>query len=340
MSIFTSNAAAVNQGQSIITCTDNSDFSGVPSGSVVIINNDHLAVVDSGTAASSNNSTLTLRSPWPSDLPDITAGKLFVLAGAPAIAEAVKSTLTVSQTLTTTKQALQAIIDAQGTAATADLTESSLDTTIGNVLKVGDFGIGLLGDSTSSETYLGPDETDKDSALTQGVYRLEDGKSGILEVFEKASDRHVQRYTESVGSMSYARTLTRFSLDGGATWSEWDLVATAANNSLIEHGTNANGSYTKFPDGTLICTHHQSGASGSVNVSGSVFRTSTQVWTYPINFINTPVVTRDLSGNLGFCWSGMGSIDNEISRASWVAFSGSSTPTVPTCGLTAIGRWK
>lgn len=138
MSIFTSNAAAVNQGQSVITCTDNSDFSGVPSGSVVIINNDHLAVVDSGTAASSNNSTLTLRSPWPSDLPDITAGKLFVLAGAPAIAEAVKSTLTVSQTLTTTKQALQAIIDAQGTAATADLTTSATDSTVGRVYKVGD----------------------------------------------------------------------------------------------------------------------------------------------------------------------------------------------------------
>lgn len=138
MSIFTSNAAAVNQGQSVITCTDNSDFSGVPSGSVVIINNDHLAVVDSGTAASSNNSTLTLRSPWPSDLPDITAGKLFVLAGAPAIAEAVKSTLTVSQTLTTTKQALQAIIDAQGTAATADLTNSATDSTAGRVYKVGD----------------------------------------------------------------------------------------------------------------------------------------------------------------------------------------------------------
>lgn len=249
MSIFTSNAAAVNQGQSIITCTDNSDFSGVPSGSVVIINNDHLAVVDSGTAASSNNSTLTLRSPWPSDLPDITAGKLFVLAGAPAIAEAVKSTLTVSQTLTTTKQALQAIIDAQGTAATADLTTSATDTTSGRVYKVGD-------------------------------------------------------------------------------------------NVGIEYGTNANGSYTKFPDGTLVCTHEKTTDSGIDVPSASIYTTDSTSWSFPFDFVYPPSFQVAVKERVTTTWGGFGSSAVNNTTASFRAFRSVASSTPPLMSLFAIGRWK
>lgn len=285
MSIFTSNAAAVNQGQSIITCTDNSDFSGVPSGSVVIINNDHLAVVDSGTAANSNNSTLTLRSPWPSDLPDITAGKLFVLAGAPAIAEAVKSTLTVSQTLTTTKQELQAIIDAQGTAATADLTTGTLDTTLGRALRVGDYGSGLEGILL----------TDANTALVPAIYRASGGdglnfyggfgRYGFLEVFRRG-DRIWQRNTFQND------VATRYSEDTGATWSDWDLIASAANNSLIEYGSNANGSYTKFPDGTLNADKMVSVTNSNITSAwGSLFRGGDiALGASPFPFVGTPTV--------------------------------------------------
>lgn len=249
MSIFTSNAAAVNQGQSIITCTDNSDFSGVPSGSVVIINNDHLAVVDSGTAASSNNSTLTLRSPWPSDLPDITAGKLFVLAGVDAIKETVESSRLVTSALITTKQALQAIIDAQGTAATADLTSSATDSTAGRVYKVGD-------------------------------------------------------------------------------------------NVGIEYGTNANGSYIKFPGGALFCLVNMFTASPINNMSGSIYVSDATPWTFPLPFYSSPEITHAVKEGDSSCWAGHGGPTTVTTTTYFRAFRGATTASAVKVSLTAIGRWK
>ena len=54
MSIFTSTSASVNQGQSIITCSDNVDFSSLPSGSIIVIDYNKIVIADSGTAPVSN----------------------------------------------------------------------------------------------------------------------------------------------------------------------------------------------------------------------------------------------------------------------------------------------
>lgn len=61
--------------------------------------------------------------------------------------------------------------------------------------------------------------------------------------------------------------------------------------AIIERGSNANGNYVKYADGTLICTHIVSLGSWAANAS------TTAVWTYPATYAFTPIaVCNDTTG--------------------------------------------
>jgi hypothetical protein len=111
MSIFKSTSATVNQGQLAITCSDNVDFSSLPSGSLVILDFNKIVVADSGTAPVANVSQINLREPYPSTLPNLSGSRLIAAAGVPALVDAVNKVNIVSGNLTATKGELQALID-------------------------------------------------------------------------------------------------------------------------------------------------------------------------------------------------------------------------------------
>jgi hypothetical protein len=119
MSIFKSTSATVNQGQTAITCSDNVDFSSLPSGSLVILDFNKIVVADSGTAPVANVSQINLREPYPSTLPNLSGSRLIAAAGVPALVDAVNKVNIVSGNLTATKGELQALID-----STAVVTDS------------------------------------------------------------------------------------------------------------------------------------------------------------------------------------------------------------------------
>ena len=64
------------------------------------------------------------------------------------------------------------------------------------------------------------------------------------------------------------------------------------HNGVIEEGENANGMYTKFPDGTMICRGSIAGSLSSTSaLGGGGYRTSTIVRNFPALFAEEPVVT-------------------------------------------------
>lgn len=70
--------------------------------------------------------------------------------------------------------------------------------------------------------------------------------------------------------------------------------------AIIESGSNANGSYVKFADGTQICTKldTQSSVSISISYGSDGWRSGGIPWTYPSAFADTPaalVLPRSLS---------------------------------------------
>jgi hypothetical protein len=60
-------------------------------------------------------------------------------------------------------------------------------------------------------------------------------------------------------------------------------VAQSASSAVVESGSNANGEFVRFADGTQICSLSVSGL--GFNLSGSSYYT----WTYPIAFSAAPV---------------------------------------------------
>lgn len=57
--------------------------------------------------------------------------------------------------------------------------------------------------------------------------------------------------------------------------------------SIVETGSNANGTYARFADGTQICWHTSSNADGVNTADGSLFRSASDLtWTYPIAFVS------------------------------------------------------
>ena len=86
-------------------------------------------------------------------------------------------------------------------------------------------------------------------------------------------------------------------LDGYSS-STTDAYSCNYINSIVESGSNANGSWVKYIDGTMICTQSATGTNNSTqNAGASLFRSSSNITfsDFPQTFISTPVVTITLT---------------------------------------------
>jgi len=67
--------------------------------------------------------------------------------------------------------------------------------------------------------------------------------------------------------------------------------------AIIERGSNANGEFVKYADGTLICSH-ETGTETTNTGDGNVFRSGGGfVVTYPSPFVNAPSIAASAYGN-------------------------------------------
>lgn len=109
--------------------------------------------------------------------------------------------------------------------------------------------------------------------------------------------------TDSGNYMPFPRLFARSKSSAAAfgNWAEFysnrNILGTVGQASgiptgaIIERDSNANGSYVKFADGTLICTHSMTiNAAIGTAVAGG-FRSSGQSWVYPAAFAAIPSVS-------------------------------------------------
>jgi hypothetical protein len=127
----------------------------------------------------------------------------------------------------------------------------------------------------------------------------------------------------------------------GTNWS--GTVSQNGTSSVIERGSNANGEYIKFADGTMICTSSSINAPNQITVAfGSIFRTNDFDWTFPSSFLdggswNASGIERS---NVGGCWVARSTGGGETaSKASFVVYRPASSAGIPQCRFIAIGRW-
>ena len=118
-----------------------------------------------------------------------------------------------------------------------------------------------------------------------------------------------------------------------------DVVGLNSTGAIIERGTNANGEYTKFLDGTLICTRTVDNTDTVSSAATGMFIGSTFYWNYPQAFYAAPTfgAFAKAAGIVSF-------VSNNYSNAAQGSYFNVVASTQPsrvyTTWLMAIGRWK
>lgn len=135
------------------------------------------------------------------------------------------------------------------------------------------------------------------------------------------------------------------------SWSSWtrffgdhNLLGTVSQaggvptGAVIESGSNANGLWTKWADGTMICRTPTAGlVSGAASASGALFGTTTAVtWTYPQAFAAVPVVNGSFDAVPNISWL---IADSVTANTAALRGASSATFTSGTMFAQATGRW-
>ena len=162
-----------------------------------------------------------------------------------------------------------------------------------------------------------------DTTTAASHYYIETGSDGWVRPKTLANVK-----AELLGAPAYNAT--------GSSYIQNTLTAGA----IIEVGSNTNGDYTKFADGTLICTYVATVTNQAINTAyGSLF-TGSRVWTFPHAYLVAPVCKGDAKWGNAAVWSTQSAVSTTTSTFYFIDQSSRATGTSTNLTFSAIGRWK
>lgn len=111
------------------------------------------------------------------------------------------------------------------------------------------------------------------------------------------------------------------------------------NRTDTTTGSTADGSYTRFSDGTMVCRHSFSGSSDISTAFLGGFKSPAFSWTYPVAFYAPPIVSITPSGG-----TSASAVLDGVSKASAAfyvtSFSAQGAAASREATLVATGRWR
>jgi len=119
-------------------------------------------------------------------------------------------------------------------------------------------------------------------------------------------------------------------------------VSNSGNGAIIERGSNANGEFVKFADGTLICTINKTVTDQAISFPyGSNLYQGLRVWTYPASFTGGDIAVSCGLGKWGnsASWSGLSLLDSNSATLRFWDIRERLTGTVFDYAAIATGRW-
>jgi hypothetical protein len=255
---------------------------------------------------------------------------------------------------------------ATGRATGAAVTQTATDTAPGRLLKVGDFGLGLTGNAPTLQNI------DAVTGVASGLYRTLGDATGTFPanatrfghvlVHRVSTTALWQVYCQVGGnSATTGRLWHRVYNTATSAWMPWRMVydqgailgtvaqdAGVPTGALIETGSNANGRYSRWADGTQMCWHTISAGSGiaaGAGTAASPYATAAFGWTFPAAFALPPVVngTAAVDGatlaNRIFALTVRAVSATAATDMNAVRLSSSTADVSVTAHVTAIGRW-
>jgi hypothetical protein len=147
----------------------------------------------------------------------------------------------------------------------------------------------------------------------------------------------------------------RYTNDVGVTWTNWEQIyhtgmtpnfpnmPQVGGDPIVESGSNADGEWTRWADGTQICRFNQTVTDQSIsNAYGSLLYQGTRTWTFPVAFIVAPAANCGAGkwGNSA-SWSGTDNLPTPTAaRLRFWDITSRAGGTGMSISATAIGRWK
>lgn len=226
------------------------------------------------------------------------------------------------------------------------------DTTAGRLLKMaanrGPFDLGSSRPRVTSGSL--------DDVQDGGVTRFLNWNSGATEVpWNYGVGLQFMAFDTTGNQLAFRRGADpamafRGTVTSAPTFSQWREVFHTGNavgsvsvtpgigSAIVERGSNANGEYVRFIDGTQICTHELSISNVNTAV-GSGFKSSASTnWVFPAGFAAGTIPVMNGCANLGggvwtthYC--------NNPSSGSFTGMSFTSKSAAQTLQVSAIGRW-
>lgn len=230
------------------------------------------------------------------------------------------------------------------------ITQSATDTTAGRVSTVGWMGLG---------SSAPPAITDFTASLVPGFYAYTENTatgspgggaySGTALVERFGTSGVAVRATRLTGSTALSRSWLgiRTAATGALSWSEIytsnRVLGTVSQSggvptgAVIERGSNANGAWVRFADGTQICTKTVTLGAATTALGSSFFEAADQSWTYPVAFHAAAGIA--LSGNSGATMRSVNLAGVDAVSCAYRSTAPISDATTPAAVLMAVGRW-
>ena len=112
-------------------------------------------------------------------------------------------------------------------------------------------------------------------------------------------------------------------------------------DKIIESGSNSNGRYVKFDDGTLICYRYL----GTITMTVSSNDTAHVEYSFPHNFIDSPSISisgepTSRTGSVRLAWINSAALSGSQIRIRVLNVDPTIVEEVRRASYIAIGRWK
>jgi hypothetical protein len=131
-------------------------------------------------------------------------------------------------------------------------------------------------------------------------------------------------------------------LDGGAS-ANFTTMPQVGGDPIVESGSNADGEFTKWADGTMICFMSEKIFGTDVNTAtGELFVSAQLSWTHPVVFVgDDPTISLGAGGGFSNGTSFLGGAEASLTTTNYYVVSAiSGTNLGPPINITTIGRWK
>lgn len=184
--------------------------------------------------------------------------------------------------------------------------------------------------------------------------RIQDKLSGWIEagkVLPKGKPiLFIDTAMNSVGINKFPTSANRFEVEGGGHFSgavgiggTLNVVGAITQNgvAIVEQGSNTNGAYIKFANGTMICLKKQSFTTTTTNAWGSMFDSpSINLGSLPVAFRAVPAVSAVSTGANSCFIEGVRDTTTSTWGSMWICRPVSTNSAQYTVDLIAIGMWK